>query len=294
MEDPILVTGASGFLGSNICLKLVEKGKNVLGLVRKKSDLRRLEPVLKNPLFKTIQLGELKNGSKFSGIIHTATNYGRLGESQKEVREVNINLPIKILSLCQAEFFVNCDTFLPSSLPEKDKYFLYATSKQKFLEQGKELAKVRGIKFINLKIYHMYGPDDNPGKFLPFVISKFLNGEKLLPLTPGEQRRDFIYISDVVNAFIRAAENVGSFGMFEHFEIGWGETFSLKEVLENLKQIAQSDTKLLWGELPYQDYELMSSKADLKNNSKLLWKAETGLLEGLKMTFDFYKKVFSK
>ena len=52
-----------------------------------------------------------------------------------------------------------------------------------------------------MKVFHMFGENDAPGKFVPFIIKEIINNVPTLDLTPGNQTRDFIYVKDVVFAF---------------------------------------------------------------------------------------------
>ena len=98
----VLVTGATGFLGSRIVKFLLEQDVEVVVLVRKKSNLRRLENVLSNPKLFQFNLDEISvekyfEGNKVQAIIHTATCYGRENESWAEIVQANLILPLRLI-----------------------------------------------------------------------------------------------------------------------------------------------------------------------------------------------------
>jgi len=138
----------------------------------------------------------------------------------------------------------------------------------------------------------MYGPDDNPTKFIPFIIKTLLQNKPSVALTCGKQKRDFIFIDDVARAFYSALLHLKTCNHYQEFAIGTGKTYAIREVVEVIKKITESSTILNWGALPYRQNELMISCADIKKNEKIHWQAKKSLTYGLKQTVDFYWKQF--
>ena len=291
-QKQILVTGANGFLGSNISSYFLRQGYEVYGLVRKNSNLDRLSGILNSSHFHLLIIDELSDFERQGNLpqiaIHTATLYGRLNESEAEIDEANHVFPMRILALKGLKAFINSDTFIPDSYEKGDRYYLYAKTKKDFLQEAKSYSKTHGIQLVNLRIYQMFGPHDNATKFLPNIITQLLEQKSSIDLTLGQQKRDFIYIDDVVKAFACAVEKLPVFGDYEHFEIGTGESISIKQAVETLASISGYLGELNFGALPYSNNELMDSKADLSNNAKLGWKAETGLAEAFNKTIKSY------
>ncbi len=297
-QETVLITGGGGFLGGNLAAAFSQAGYQVLAAVRPNSDLRRIgnlvnagkaglvlaeEPVLRRVFFQ----------HRIDAIIHTATNYGRHGESVAEIAAANTDLPISILELAKSagcKYFVNSDTFLPQTLPKDDKYYQYVQTKKEFLRRSKKILESSKIKFINARIYQMYGPNDNPDKFLPWIIKTLLSNQPSIALSPGKQARDFIYISDVVAAFAQVLKFAADFGDFEDFEIGTGKATDFKSVVESLKILTASESRLLWGERGYEPGEIMNSRAPVENNRQIFWQARTDLKEGLRLTAEYYKQ----
>jgi len=147
--------------------------------------------------------------------------------------------------------------------------------------------KDSGVKFVNLKLEQMYGPADNENKFIPIMIKRLKSGEKI-GLTEGEQKRDFVYVKDVANAFLLVLEHFDELAKFEEFEIGRGKSCSIKEVMKILKAELKSESILDWGAMPYRKNELMDSYAKIDNNKKIGWYAEVALDDGLQKTIEYY------
>lgn len=289
----ILISGVTGFLGSNLASHFLAKGNRVIGVIRSSSSLDRLDKVINNPnltLVNVVQLEDIKEN--LDVIIHTATNYGRAGESLGVLKETNLELPLRLWVLGNqrnTKVFINTDTFMSFETPEDDKYYNYVVTKKSFLQKVKEKLNESKIKFVNVVVYHMYGPNDNPEKFIAVLIRRLLSNEPQIPLTSGVQKRDFIYISDVVDAFEMVVQKFKDFGKYEEFNIGTGEAHTVKESVELLKKILGSSSELLWGALENKQHDLDYGEASITHNNKLGWISKVSFLEGLQRTANYYK-----
>ena len=245
MKQTLLITGATGFLGSHLVRKFLDSGHRVAILKRNNSDLKRLDSCVSNISIFNIEEGldvPFKSLGHVDAVIHAATCYGRSGEKVAEIFEANTVFPLKLLEM--ATFF-NTDTILYKYLNS------YALSKHHFADWGKSFADSGKINFINLKLEHMYGAGDDVSKFITFVIRTCLKNEEELKLTLGEQKRDFIHIDDVVNAyeFLLANKSQLTSG-FSEFGVGSGQSTSIAKLVSTIHHLAASKTKLLFGALP--------------------------------------------
>lgn len=280
----VLVTGATGFLGSHLTKALLKEKNEVIVLKRSFSNTQRIDEVLGQVTTYNIDQCALELPFKEQGhidaIIHTATCYGRKNESIVKVHDTNTNFPLKLLETA-AQFntktFFNTDTIL-----EKDVN-TYALSKKQFVEWGKTFADARKIQFINLKLEHIYGPDDDESKFVTYIINSCLNNVPELNLTKGEQQRDFIYIDDVVSAYMillkQYHEEKADFG---EYEIGSGETISIKDFVLMVHKLTRSKTKLNFGAVPYRENEMMETKANTRLLNKLCWDSKYTVQSGIR------------
>jgi len=141
------------------------------------------------------------------------------------------------------------------------------------------------IKCINILLEHFYGPNDDPTKFVSFVINKLKQNHEKIDLTKGEQERDFVYIDDVVNAFLIVIKAVDSFNGMTTLELGSGEPIKIRDFVTLAKHLAKNEvTKLNFGAIPYRDNEVMQSRADIAKLRALGWVNKTDLVAGLKKT----------
>jgi CDP-paratose synthetase len=273
----LLLTGATGFLGGHLLRAFVEAGNEVVILKRSFSDTRRIKGCLDKVKSFDIDLVPIERPfeecGRFDCVVHTATNYGRQGETATEVFDANLAFPLKLLNT--ATFF-NTATILYAYLN------YYALSKRQFEDWGRVFANQGKIQFINIKLEHMYGQGDDPSKFTTWVVQSCLKHIEKLDLTLGEQKRDFIYIDDVVEAYNLLLKKGRQSGAgFQEFDLGSGKAVSIREFVETVRRLTCAGTELAFGAKPYREHELMHSEADITKLLDLGWKPKYDLITGL-------------
>ena len=118
-----------------------------------------------------------------------------------------------------------------------------------------------------MRLEHFYGPKDVDSKFTTHVMNSCLRNVPELKLTSGEQKRDFIYIDDVVSAYLIILDNIKGFSdFFNEFDVGSGAAVSIRDFVEKVHQITDSQTHLAFGSIPYRTGEVMSSNANADAN----------------------------
>jgi nucleoside-diphosphate-sugar epimerase len=285
----ILITGASGFLGSALARRLGASDHQVSLLIRKNTNLFRLREL------SSFKIGRCDSDTEISQfisdmspdvVIHTACSYGRNGESTLQVIDSNIRFGALILTalndLEKKISFINTGTVLPRGVS------LYAQTKIQFEEIGSFIANRlnRNIQFINIKLQHMYGPGDDISKFTSYVINACKNAVPSLPLTLGEQKRDFIYIDDVVEAYIKVFENLSKLDKTHQIELGSGVAPRLRDFVETAHKLTYSKTKLLFGEIPYRENDEMCMVANITSLKNLGWIPKFDIEAGIKKTIE--------
>jgi nucleoside-diphosphate-sugar epimerase len=282
----ILITGVTGFLGSSLAIELVNQDYNVVALKRKSSSLKRIETILSKIHLYDIEdvdfLTFFQSHHKIDIIIHTATSYGRNNETPLEIFDANTSFPLKLLdmaSLANVSKFINTDTIL-------DKFLnLYSLSKNHLLDWGKFYSMRNKIEFINMRLEHFYGPADDGSKFTSYVINNCVSNTAGLKLTLGEQSRDFIYIDDVVSAYLTVLnweKPIDNY--FSEYDVGSGKSVTIRKFVETVHRITKSNINLEFGAVPYRIGEVMKSKANITALKALGWNCRFSLEEGLMLT----------
>lgn len=284
----ILLTGATGFLGSSLAKTLHSEGHELIILKRRTSSLRRIEPITRDIVMYDLEGLDFSVPFGMHGrvdtVIHTATCYGRGGELPDQIFETNTKLPLKLLqaaSVSGTDVFINSDTSLDKDLNA------YSLSKKQFAEWGRFYSDRHGIQFLNLRLEHFYGPGDDKSKFTTHVIMRCLENAPELKLTLGEQKRDFIYIDDVVSAYLAVLAGREVFSeRFVEMDVGSGAVVTIREFVETVWRLSGSRTKLAFGAVPYRQGEVMFAQADISSLRALGWEASHSLEQGLKLTME--------
>lgn len=285
----VLVTGATGFLGSHLVKALLRERHEVVILKRSFSDCFRIADVsgqLHGYDLDTLSIEDVfREQGKVDAVIHTATCYGRKGESFHEIQEANVAMPLQLLE-CSIRsgttLFLNTDTFSNTGDCLSRRMLGYHLTKRHFCEWGVHLAKRHSLRFLNLKLEHLYGPADSPEKFVPSMVHSCLHNVPDLYLTAGAQKRDFIHVQDAVSAYLLLLRHAVSLpeGMSE-YQVGSGVATSIRELVELVHELTGAKTRLHFGALPYPPDEIMFSQADVEPLRKWGWYSRIGLREGL-------------
>ena len=284
IKKTILLTGGTGFLGAALSKKLLQNGYKVIILKRSFSNSFRIDELQGDITTYDIDKVDLEKifveNNSISVVVHCATDYGHTG-SIYNVFETNLQFPVKLLSLStkyDIPFFINTDTFLDKRISP------YALSKTHLNEWMSSIVK-DDCKIINVVVHHIYGPYDNEHKFIHKITKQLLDNALDIKLTNGKQQRDFIYIDDVVDAFLCIIEKLDNFELDDYsFEVGTNINTSLKDLVTTLKKISKNNfTHLDFGFLPYRDFEEMIPKVDTTNIVKLGWRPKVSLNQGLEI-----------
>jgi CDP-paratose synthetase len=282
----ILISGASGYLGSHL-VKSLSSEHQVVALIRSSSSKMRLQnlPIDIVYLDEEGALEKVFQAHKPEVVINTAALYGRKGETVSELVEANIGFPVKLLALAnqyKSKAFINTGTSLPDNISP------YALTKNTFVNLAK-FNTSNAPKFINIALEHFYGPEDDPSKFTSYVINSCLKDEDL-KLTSGEQQRDFIYIDDVVSAYKIIVSNKAKLEPFETIQVGSGECPTVRSFVETIHACSHSKSKLEFGAIGMRENELMYSCADTFKLRQLGWQPIHSLESGIKTTLTGSKK----
>jgi len=243
-------------------------------------------------LTKQIQLIKFEQGTlatslsaiQFTGVIHLATDYGRHTCDVKEVFKTNFILPTELLELginTGAKYFINTDSFFCKSqfnyqfLPE------YTYSKTCFL--GWAQKRATQIHIANMQLEHVYGPRDNPTKFVPDLLKQILSpNSQEIKLTNGQQMRDFVFVDDVVDAYCRVINHCEKVTCgYETYEVGTGHSISLREFVQRMHTLASSKAVLNFGAIPQRIGEIVDSKADIRTLTALGYRTKVDISSGI-------------
>lgn len=237
-EKRISITGENGFVGRHLVNALKELNSEVILL----KDLNGKSPDIRNQDFIRSSIEELGD---IDMIYHLAakTSVNSSYENPIATYETNILGTLNILEICRRcdiDKIIYASSYVygqPQYLPIDEKHCTdpsnpYARSKL----MGEELCKSYhddfGIKCVILRPFNIYGPGQRSDFLIPKIISSLSSGNVVL--RDSEPRRDFVYIADMIDAYIKAGEYRGDFDIFN---IGCGQSYSVKEIINIIIRI---------------------------------------------------------
>lgn len=299
----IVVTGGGGFIGSHLVRQLLAHNHNVHMIdlnpgpfTDKKKNLYVYKTDIRSKDAKKIILRE-----KPDFVYHLAAQADVTSSVRNPAHDadININGTINILEACRdakvkkiifastsavygqtgKPLIHETDITMPASF-----YGLSKLTAEKYIDL---FAKLYRLKYTILRYGNVYGPGQTPkgeGGVIAVFLNRLKKGDPLSIHGDGEQTRDFIYVSDVVKANVRAMER----GDNEIFHISKGKGTSINQIVHILKEIHPLPVSVRYttprpGDIKHSC--LNSQKAE----KSLLWKAEVDIKEGIKKT---YRSVF--
>lgn len=209
--------------------------------------------------------------------------------------KANLLFPVELIEKAinsGVKVFINTDTFFNKGKVNYKYLQEYTLTKRCFVEWLKSIANKVDMRIFNLKLEHIYGEKDSIDKFVPWLIIQMLKEVHEIKLSPGNQKRDFIYVKDVVDAYYQLLLKAETFNYnFYEYSIGTGKSITIKQFVCLVKKLTgNTKTILNFGALPYRENEIMFSKADITSIKKDIgWEPKYSLEEGLKRTIEWFK-----
>ncbi|MCR4329763.1 MAG: NAD-dependent epimerase/dehydratase family protein [Candidatus Roizmanbacteria bacterium] len=300
------VTGASGFIGSCMVRRLVNEGNNVHILLRPQANLWRIQDILSQvtvhsaDFSKEKELVRIIKKSRPSIIYHFAA-YGAYPNQQDGRSAIKTNIEgtwnlLKATEKYDYELFVNTGSsseygFKDKPMKETDilePASYYATTKAAQTLMCAYEARKLNKPIVTIRPFSVYGPYEEPTRFMPQLMN-CLYSQKTMKLVDPSIARDFIYIDDILDAYMAVSYLQKYPG--EVFNIGTGIQSSLETVVQKAFKITKVSTVCDWGSMPKRIWDATTWVADIAKSKKLLqWKPQTSLTKGLLLFWQWYKK----
>ena len=323
----VLVTGATGFIGSHLAERLVAEGAEVTLAVEPGASQANVANLLDKVRVHEVDLRdgqmvqELMRECQPSKVYHlAAVGVTEPGIDPRLTVQVNV---MGTLNLLDALRETDCDCFVntgtcyeyghntpPPPVPPKvggpgshippnfggpggqredqmvDPINAYAASKSAAWLFCNMYHRTRGYPIVTLRPFTVYGPRQSERALIPQVILSALRGEDF-EMTGGEQTRDFTYVDDVVEGYIRASLSEKAIG--QTINLGTGEERPIKDVVLKVLELMGNPVKPMIGELPYRPREVRRLYSDSSKARELLgWQSQVSLEDGLRKTIEWY------
>ncbi len=295
----VLITGGSGFIGKHLQKELYNFGAFITIIDKNLQHIKSIN-VIKCDICDYKNLEKIIRDISPEIVFHLAANIDRTSEFNIIRNMIAVNLigtlnlfeTLKNVSSCHAIIVAGTsEEYGNNQVPFKEYYkedpvSPYSFSKVSVSYLSKMLFNVYKLPIIVLRPTLAYGPGQEGTMFIPALIKTFLRNEKFI-MTPGEQTRDFIFIDDLVNAYVRAGVSEGHFG--EIFNIGSGKAYKIKDIAYRVASFLDKRNFLKIGAKDYRKSEIMSYFVDIsKANNYLNWTPRIKIDEGLKKTIEWY------
>lgn len=305
MKNKFLITGASGFIGSVLLRRLIKQKQEVHLILRKESRTWRIDDLLDKV---TIHISDLSNLNELNEIIqkvkpdiiyHLATNGAY--SSQKDANQIintNILGTWNLLQACNSinyKLFVNTGSsseygFKKFAMRETDivepaSYYAVTKCAQTLL--CSHIAKQENKPIVTIRPFSVYGPYEEPKRFIPTLMKALIFNEEMNLVDPNIAR-DYIYIDDMVDAYLKIDELINNSG--EYFNIGTGIQSTIKETVNIAKKVTGKTAKFKWGKMENRNWDTNNWVADISKARQLLnWTPKITLEKGIMLTWNWFQ-----
>ncbi len=301
-KSKILVTGATGFIGQRLVRRLVEAGAQVYAGVDPDEKPERVHalPAQVHRSFCDLRDAKAVQTAVAEAEPQVVIHLAAVGATDPGVDPVlalavNVGGAVHLLDALKewasrgnpVRRVVLVGTCYEYGARETavgcfDPFNAYAASKVAAWAFGRAYWRAHGLPVVTVRPFQVYGPGQASHTLIPAAVRAALAG-KDFSMTLGEQRRDFVYVDDVVEGMLAAATSPGVEG--HSLDLGTGRVHPIHEVIERIWTMAGARGRILAGALPYRPGEVMHLVADADRTARLMgWRAQVELEEGLRRT----------
>jgi nucleoside-diphosphate-sugar epimerase len=301
MSKKILITGVSGFVGSNLARRLLEKQYEVIGFDRFDGDRKSSVPegvTLQNVDIRSEEIRPFFKGVDV--VFHLAAKNDLIScqENPVETMDINVHGTANVFEAARLAG-VKKIVFSSSSAVEEGEERLkgfYAISKVACERIAEGYRSAFGLNYVLLRYFNLYGPGQDYRRPYPPIMSglmvKILKNEQPILYEGYENnKRDFIYIDDIQDFHLLCIEDERVNNKL--FRLGTGKSLSMKEVWLAVKKITGSSIEPLIKPSFANDIPT-ATLADTTEAEKIGWKSKTTLEDGLRAQFEYLKEEFAK
>ncbi len=295
----IVIHGASSFIGKHLVKRLLANGIKFRIIAREKSNLPHELEVIENCVYRyasslnEVEITDLESGSIFIEL----SWHGVFGSQRNEAEQITVNIPLTISSITTANRLKSKHWIgfgsqaeygnLNKRISESENCnptTLYGKSKLQCSQIALELTSSLALEFTWLRLFSVFGPDDNHEWFIQYLIREMLVNTEI-NVTKAEQCWDYLYIDDIIDMLLKLFVHKG-LGVTN---LGSGSAIQLKNIIEYIRNKTNSTSQINYGAVPYRPDQVMYMEADnTKLKSALNWQPKTSIEEGLNKTIHFY------
>ena len=296
--NKILVTGGAGFIGSNLALELERQNHEVTILDNfsfgNKENLKNFKGKIINTDFSENFFIE----GDFDVIFHQAAITDPRYPNDNEMLEKNINGFNSVVNFAKKKnakliYASTAGLYGNGSVPmeeDQKKEILSVYGRSKLIMDHLASKHFKDMHIVGLRYFNVFGPGESykgrPASMIYHLAKQMLKGEKPKIFKNGEQKRDHIYVKDVVDATIKATNAKSGI-----YNVGTGVATSFNELVEILNEIIGTNLEPVYFDMPYNSktYQFNTHADITKAEKELGFKAKYSLKEGIKEYLEVLK-----
>jgi len=304
-KEIYLITGCAGFIGSNLVDKIYKKAKLILVDDLSSGSISALPKELRKKLIKKkIQDVKKFNTKKIDGIFHFAAqssvplslkNFHDSStnniESSLKIFELSKKFKAPIVYASSSAVYGN----LPAGSDKLNKFSIkspYAQDKLTIENYAKMSFEVFKTSSVGLRLFNVYGPgqkfNSSYGAVIPIFISRMLKNKSVV-INGGYQTRDFIYVEDVIEIFLRIMEKIQKQKSYRIFNLGTGRSVNINSLYNLIKENIGASSKVIRKKLDkFDPKQSCGSHNNIIKFLKLKKYNFTKLENGLEMTINYF------
>lgn len=296
----VLLTGAAGFIGSQIARLLVREGHEVSAIIRPQTDrwrvvdIERELVVIEGDLRALPELRNQLRAARPEICLHLAWHGWGMAAAEENLVSLGVSLDLLrtmpdlscrrfvAVGTC-FEYDLTCDP-LAETTPLRPRE-LYGTCKKSLFEVAQQFSLLTGVSVVAPRVFYNYGPFQEVQRLVPSITLSLLRGE-VAKVTPGKQVRDFLHVQDVASAIWRAATS----DLTGAVNIASAEPVTIEDLAMRIGRLLGKPHLVHLGALPYRPDEPMRILADATTlRQRLGWVPRFDLDRGLAETIRWWE-----
>ena len=312
-----LVTGGAGFIGSNLCARLVREGHQVVCvdnlITGSRANLAALEG---QPGFQYVQHDVIQPfgpelDQPVDAVFHLASPASPVGYFRNPLATALVNSVgahhalelarrrgAKLLLASTSEVYGD-----PLEHPQREEYWgnVNPVGIRSPYDEGKRFAEALTMIYVReygvdariVRIFNCYGPNSDPsdGRIVPNFITQALTGQPITVYGDGAQTRSLCYVSDLVDGLVRALRTPGTAGRV--YNLGNPEEHTVLEFAQVIRRLASSTSEIVFHSCARQDDPQRRCPDIARARRELGWSPRVGLEEGLELTIAWMREKLS-
>jgi len=302
----VLVTGGAGFVGANLVRRLILDGHDVHTLLTPVRSYWRLQDIAGGHTPHYLDLADLPAVVSLLAdlrpqwIFHLAT-YGAYPAQNDFDLSLRTNV-VATAGLVQAALREGFESFVvagssseygtkdhpPRESDGLDPLSYYAATKAAATILSRQLARSYSANLEILRLYSVYGPFEEPTRLIPSIIAESWNN-RLPPLVSPDAAHDFVFVGDVVDAFVRCAERTNHTpGAI--YNVSTGIQLSLREVIDVARDVLKVVAEPDWGSMPSRPWDASIWRGDSSSlQERTGWHPSFSFQEGFTQTVEWFE-----